>query len=318
MHMRLRPDAILYQGNLRLKVTCQPSPRAALCSCRGIRREGGTVVTANGSGDEGSAITFGRWAGDDYGTSDDRPPLVLLHGLTFDRRMWGPAIKALNIVDPARRVLTLDLPGHGQSAPLQSYAMDDVVEALHLVVEEAGLRSPILVGHSIAAIIATIYAAQHPTSGVVNVDQPLQTGPFADMLRSMGDHLRSPAFPSIWEKFLGQMHIELLPADAQELLRSTSTPRQELVLGYWHDILNRPAADLNAAIDEVQAKLRSTRLPYLIVAGDEVDDGYREWLKQELPEASIVVLSGSGHFPQLAHPDMFARCLADTADWALR
>ena len=29
-----------------------------------------------------------------------------------------------------------------------------------------------------AAIIATMYAAQHPTSGVVNVDEPLQTGPF--------------------------------------------------------------------------------------------------------------------------------------------
>ena len=95
-------------------------------------------------------------------------------------------------------------------------------------------------------------------------------------------------------------------------------PRQELVLGYWDDILNCPADELNAAAAEGRAKLRATRLPYLMVASEEVDYGYRDWLKQQLPQASIVVLTGSGHFPHLAHPDMFARCLADTADWPLR
>ncbi len=282
------------------------------------RREEGEVVTTNEASDEGQAITFGGWAGDSYGISDDRPPLVLLHGLTFNRTMWGPALKALKVVDPGRRVLNLDLPGHGRSSPSDSYAMDDVVEGLHHVIEEAGLRSPILVGHSVAAIIATNYATQHPTRGVVNVDQSLRTGPFADMLRSMKAQLRSPAFPSIWTNFLEHMHIELLSADAQELLRSTSTPRPELVIGYWHDILNRPADDLNAAFEESRAKLRAETLPYLLVAGDDVDDEYREWLKQELPQASIVVLSGSGHFPQLAQPDMFAGYLADTASWSLR
>lgn len=271
-----------------------------------------TTSEANG---EGHAVSFAGWAGDDYGTPDDRPPLVLLHGLTFNRAMWGPALEALKSADPCRRVLTFDLPGHGQSPPSESYAMGDVVAGLHQVIEVAGLASPILVGHSAAAIIATMYAMQHPTSGVVNVDQPLQTGPFAEMLRSMKDQLRGPAFPSIWANFLEHMHIDRLPAAAQELLRSTSTPQQELVLGYWHDILNRPAADLNADIAAIPSKLRAAGQPYLIIAGEEVDAGYREWLKQELPDASIVVLAGSGHFPQLAHPDMFAQCLADTAGW---
>ena len=156
------------------------------------------------------------------------------------------------------------------------------------------------------------------TSGVVNVDQPLQIGPFAAMLRSMADHLRSPAFPSIWEKFLEHMHTDRLTADAQELLRTTSTPRQELVLGYWHDILNRPTDELEAAVGQMNARLRTASLPYLVVAGEDVDDGYRDWLQAQIPHASIVVLSGSGHFPQLAHPDMFAQCLADTAAWPVR
>ena len=70
---------------------------------------------------------------------------------------------------------------------------------------------------------------------VANVGSPSDQW-IADLLRSIADNLRSPAFPSIWEKFLEHMHIERLPADAEELLRSTSTPRQELVLGYRDDI----------------------------------------------------------------------------------
>ncbi len=254
---------------------------------------------------------------DDYGTSDERPPLVLLHGLTFDRTMWRPALGVLSRTQSERRALAFDLPGHGQSAPQESYRMDDVVASVHRVIEEAGLRAPVLVGHSIGAIVATIYATRHPTSGVVNVDQPLQTAGFAEFLHSLAEQLQGPAFPSIWNGFLASMHIERLPPDAQELLRATSTPQQALVLGYWDDILAQPASAMDASFESVQAALRSAGLPYLIVAGDDVDDAYREWLHQVLPQAMITVLPGSGHFPQLAHPAAFAACLADTAKWTL-
>ena len=181
---------------------------------------------------------------------------------------------------------------------------------------QAGLEEPVIVGHSVAAIIATVYAGQFPTRGVVNVDQPLQTAAFAGFLQSIADQLRGPAFPAIWEQFAASMHIEMLPASAQRLVRSTSNPDQDLVLGYWREVLERPVSELAELTSAGMAALRAHAVPYLIVAGGDLEPDYRQWLGEELPQAVITVLPGSGHFPHLAHPDRFAECLAATGHWA--
>src|SRR5271169_3225854 len=70
-------------------------------------------------------------AADDYGGSDDRAPLVLLHGLTFDRSLWRPSLAELYRIDPGRRVLALDLPGHGASEGWPSYDVASVANGVH-------------------------------------------------------------------------------------------------------------------------------------------------------------------------------------------
>lgn len=259
---------------------------------------------------------IGGLAADSYGDTDHRPPLVLLHGLTFDRTMWRPALAELRRIDPGRRVLSVDLPGHGESPTQASYFLDDVVRLVHRAVEEAQLRSPVLVGHSAGAIAATVYAARYPTSGVVNVDQPLQTAPFAQLLRSQAQRLRGPDYLDVWQMFYASMHVELLPPDAQELLRTTCHPRQDLLLGYWSDILNdRPINELTDRINAELAVLRATDLPYHLVAGTDLDPDYRRLQQEMLPDATITVLPGSGHFPHLRHPQRFAACLEATGRW---
>ena len=62
-----------------------------------------------------ATTTLAGLAADDYGLSDDRAPLMLLHGLTFDRNLWRPALAELSRIDPNRQILALDLPGHSAS-----------------------------------------------------------------------------------------------------------------------------------------------------------------------------------------------------------
>jgi pimeloyl-ACP methyl ester carboxylesterase len=260
---------------------------------------------------------FPALAGDDSGSPDRRPPLVLLHGLTFDRRLWNPVRAELDRVDPGRRILVLDLPGHGQSPGWSSYDIESVADGVHRAVEEAQLQAPVVVGHSISAVIATVYAARYRTRGVVNVDQSLQVAPFASLVRSLAGKLRGPEFPAVWEIFAASMQIERLPASAQELVRSTCQPRQELVLGYWQELLDLPIDELVSLAAAALTEVREAGVPYLIIAGDPLDSGYQQWLYEMLPQVEVAVWPESGHFPQLAQPHRFAECLGSTSEWTV-
>src|SRR4051812_18345399 len=170
----------------------------------------GNEPVGRSDGAQGTVRNLAGLAVDDFGESDARSPLVLLHGLTFDRTMWQPALSALRNVDPGRRALAFDLPGHGESGGWDTYDVDRVAHGVHRAVVEAGLDEPVIVGHSLAAIVAGVYAGQFPTRGVVNVDQPLQTAQFAGFLESIAYQLRGPGFPAMWEQFAASMHTELL------------------------------------------------------------------------------------------------------------
>ena len=73
-------------------------------------------------------------AGSLEGDPDHRAPLILLHGLTFDRRMWRPALAELRKIDPGRQVLAVDLPGHGRSPAWPSYDLEGIAEGVHRAV----------------------------------------------------------------------------------------------------------------------------------------------------------------------------------------
>lgn len=249
-------------------------------------------------------MRLGELGADLTGTDDGRPPVVLLHGLTFDRGMWGPLVDVLG----GRRAVALDLPGHGESPVRDSYDLRAVVDVLHEAVTAAGVRMPVLVGHSIGGVLATVYAAHHPARAVLNIDQPLLAGPFGEMLRSVEPMLRGPGYRSVWDELVAGMGIEQLPPQLRDLLRST--PRQDLLLGYWREILEKPSDELRELRTRDLIALRESRTAYHYVSRAPVNPGYEAWLRELLPEVGITVLPGHGHFPHLARPEALVEILS--------
>ncbi|MEU4091663.1 alpha/beta hydrolase [Streptomyces sp. NPDC026673] len=257
----------------------------------------------------GAPLTYAGLRAERHGEPDGRPPLVLLHGLGYDRHRWGPLLRELESADPGRNVLVLDLPGHGQSPPLDRHGLDDVATAVHQAVTEAGLTRPVMVGHSISGAIVTAYAATRPVHGVVNIDQPLRVGGFADLLQRNAHVLRGPDHGTIWNALIGRMGIDTLPPEVRALARPDAVPARELLLTYWDELLTSPPAAVEERNAERLERIASQGTPYLFITGAEPAPEYRGWLRRALPDVAIAVLPGGGHFPHLAHPAEVARLL---------
>lgn len=87
-------------------------------------------------------------------------PLVLVHGVGLRLEAWAAQIAALS---DTHRVIALDMPGHGASAPLASGArLPDFVAWLARVLDDLGLERVDLAGHSMGALITGGMAAEHP------------------------------------------------------------------------------------------------------------------------------------------------------------
>jgi len=77
------------------------------------------------------------------------PALVLLHGVGHRRQAWQPV---LDLLTPHRTVLTVDLPGHGESPPLRAAgrpAARAMAEEIFALFDELGLDRPHVAGNSL-------------------------------------------------------------------------------------------------------------------------------------------------------------------------
>jgi pimeloyl-ACP methyl ester carboxylesterase len=96
--------------------------------------------------------------------------LVLLHGGLYNSRCWDGVVAAFAETPscPFRRVLQLDMPGHGTKRGQDTTAMsrDEIVTELDAEVGAAGLQSTVLVGHSVAGTVLTELAARRAYAGL--------------------------------------------------------------------------------------------------------------------------------------------------------
>jgi esterase len=100
-----------------------------------------------------------KLASQEYGGGDDRPPLLIAHGLFGSARNWGVVAKRLA---ETRRAVAVDMRNHGDSpwADVHDYpAMaDDLAEAIDGTWD--------VLGHSMGGKAAMVLALTHP--GKVN------------------------------------------------------------------------------------------------------------------------------------------------------
>ena len=87
-------------------------------------------------------------------------PILLIHGFPFHLEIWNGFSERLS---DKFKVITVDLPGFGKSAPLPSpFSLEQVANTLIGFLREKNLRKVNLVGHSLGGYVALAMIKSNP------------------------------------------------------------------------------------------------------------------------------------------------------------
>ena len=231
-------------------------------------------------------------------TGRDKPPIVLIHGVTDDGLCWTPVAQALA---PDYDVIMIDSRGHGRSEATES-GYDPATQASdhHGVIAALKLENPILLGHSLGAITSLALASLYPeTPRAILLEDP---PPFW-MPRPEPDASREerPARGSWLDDLKGRTREELI-AEAREQNPTWS----EAEVGPWADAKLRFDPQIAAVFSaqgrdlDWQATLPQITCPALAMTADtkkgsaltpEAAAALQEWV----PHLELTHIPGAGH-----------------------
>lgn len=156
--------------------------------------------------------------------------LVLVHGWGCRMGHWRDQIPDLS---KRNRVITLDLPGHGESdKPETAYNMDLFANAIDAVMRDAKVEKAVVAGHSMGTPIARQFYRKYPqkTLAIIIVDGGLRPFGTKEMREQFVAMVRAPNYKEAVAQMSGQMTGTLSAADKERVKTSfESTPQYVLV-----------------------------------------------------------------------------------------
>jgi pimeloyl-ACP methyl ester carboxylesterase len=228
----------------------------------------------------------------------DRKTLVLIHGAGGDHLSWPTQLRRLS----GYRVFTPDLPGHGKS---RGHGLQRISAYGQVVVDwlqALELPSVMLGGHSMGGAIALWIAIQHPE--LLHGLALLSTGAVLPVNLSLVEELATQVgFPTAVDKIMKwSFSSQAEPAMVETIKKQMLKLRPSVLAG---DFRACDHYDLSAEIGQI-------KIPTLVLVGDEdkmTPLRYSEELRDGIPKASFIVISGAGHMLPLEKPGEVAETL---------
>ena len=247
------------------------------------------------------------------GPPDDLPPVVLLHGVPQDHRIWDGVLTALG----GRTVYRLDLPGLGASGPAPAYDVAAITGVLLDVIDQLPRTGRVdVVGHDWGGVFAMALCSAAPgrVRRLVVANAP---GEKISMLRAA--HLPFFALPGLPERVVNERFVRfLLSAGWKSPGRShdpelvdrwakayAETGQLSAMLGYYRAAV-RPRA--KAMVRKPAVTLPPPRFSAekaLVIWGADdpvlplfVGEAVVKQLGRSLPPAEVTmsVIPGAGHY----------------------
>jgi pimeloyl-ACP methyl ester carboxylesterase len=246
----------------------------------------------------GVPIVWRAWGGPRAG--EPGQDLVLVHGGAAHGGWWdhiGPRLAS------DRRVVALDLSGHGDSGAREDYSADAWADEIEAVAEDAGVGShPMIVGHSLGGLVSLRVArrASLAPAGVIVVDSPMSSS-FAHARATerikTGPHKTYATPDEVLARFRPVPNQHMLPY-VRDHIAAASIREVE---GRWTWKFDHGVFPTTANVPD---RIDDLDCPVVLLAAEHglLADEYRR--SRVLPEdgAAIVLLPDAGHAPMLDRP----------------
>lgn len=231
------------------------------------------------------------------------PTLVFIHCGGCDRHVWDNQV---SVFAKNQRVVTIDLPGHGESGQgRKNWSVESFADDVNTVITKLKLKRVILVGSSMGGPIVLEATRRMPERVVAivpvdtlhNVEYKLPQ----EQLDAVFKQLRAD-YKGAMTGFLNQMLFSpSTPAAVKTRITSEVTSRPpELAIAILKGIL---------AYDSIPA-LKEVKVPIHAINAD-MNPTNLEINRKYAPQFEVVIIKGSGHYPMLEDPTHFNQLLTD-------
>ncbi len=244
-----------------------------------------------------------------FDTTGVGEPIVLVHGFSFDSRMWDGQVAAWS---QHHQVIRYDMRGFGQSSAVDGpYAHADDLMGL---VRALGLPRATVVGLSLGGGVAINFALAYPQAvrALVLVDATLSGFVRSPDVVAAGAAVRTTARDAGLSAARARWLKSPLFAPAMTKPDAAATLRTMVdTYSGWHWLNDDPDV---APSPPASARLGEIHLPTLVIVGErDVPDFHdiRRALEHGIQDATSLVMAGSGHVPNLEVPDRFNAAVFD-------
>jgi sigma-B regulation protein RsbQ len=231
------------------------------------------------------------------------PALVFVHCWSCDRNLWE---KQVPVFAKQYRVVTIDLPGHGESGQeRKNWSVESFADDVNTVITKLNLKRVVLIGSSMGGPIAVEATRRMPDRVVAivpvdtlqNVENKVPPEQLADVMKQLRSDYKTAV-----TGFLNQFFFSAnTPIAVKNRIISEVTSRPpELSIRILEGIF---AYDAAAALGKIKAPIRAIN--------SDLNPTNLEVNRKYAPQFDAVIIKGTGHYPMLEDPERFNALLTN-------